>query len=387
MKNSIEDDLETLAITWAKHWRNLPMEEPIVQVEYELARLTGKKYCLAHSSGTMALLAAFFGVGVGPGDEVIVPALACSAVATPLLVLGAVPVFCDIHPRTLCMEPESVKTSLSERTRAICVVSLWGNICDMKRLSDLARDAGVALIEDCSQVPGARFHGKPTGSFGTVSVFSMQGSKALRGGEGGAIVTNSAQIYNRILVLGHHGRVQHCLVEPNKTMREMGETTLGLKLRPHALAMALALRRLKRLEQDNINRRRAACCYDQVFLDIPGVFVVRQYPGVERGGFFVEYPLIYVGDRRGGRAIHEVARRCAQRGLPVKIQRYPPLHLERTFRVADSFFGRPGASLRPTVSLPNVEGIAPRILSLPFFETADKALVREMANLLVDAMF
>jgi dTDP-4-amino-4,6-dideoxygalactose transaminase len=352
---------------WNQHWRNLPMEAPIVAVEQALRQWTGRQYALAHTSGTMALLAAWFGVGIRPGQEVIVPSLACSAVASPLLVLGARPVFCDVDPRTLTIDPWDVENRITGATRGVCAVHMWGNPCAVDILERLCRQHGLALVEDCAQAPGAVIHGRPAGSFGDVSVFSMQGSKALGGGEGGAIVTDSAQVYDRILVLGHPGRVQHSLVDPQSPFRSLGESTLGLKLRPTALSMALALAKMEALAAHNHACQATAARYDELFLPMPGVRVVRVNPGCIRGGMSSVYPLIYTGDLRGAAPIPQFVARLCRYGVHARVGRYPPLHRQATFSMADELFGRvaPRCVEARALELPHTEHLAGRILSLP----------------------
>ena len=133
--------------------------------EAAFCELTGADFSLAMNSGTSALHSAYFAVGVGPGSEVIVPGYTWHASATPVLQCGAVPVFCEIDPRTLTIDPEDVERRINERTRAICAVHTWGNPAPMDRIIEIADRHGVSVIEDCSHAHGASYRGRSVGSW------------------------------------------------------------------------------------------------------------------------------------------------------------------------------------------------------------------------------
>lgn len=156
----------------------------IEKFEHEFAELSGTKFALAMNSGTAALHSAYFALGVGPGTEVIVPAYTWHASATPVLQCGAVPVFCDIDPRTLTIDADAIAPLITERTRGICAVHIWGNPCEMDRITALANERGVSVVEDCSHAHGARYGGRPVGSWGDIGCFSLHASKPVAAGEG-----------------------------------------------------------------------------------------------------------------------------------------------------------------------------------------------------------
>ncbi|HQE83495.1 MAG TPA: DegT/DnrJ/EryC1/StrS family aminotransferase, partial [Candidatus Hydrogenedentes bacterium] len=138
---------------------------PVVR-EFEEAwrKHIGSRFCVSVMNGTSALYSAYFGVGVGPGDEVICPVNTWICTIAPALLLGAKPVFCDIDPETLMLDPEDVKRKITDKTRCICAVHLWGNVCDMDALLALGKQHGIPVLEDCSHAHGAVYKGKMCGA-------------------------------------------------------------------------------------------------------------------------------------------------------------------------------------------------------------------------------
>src|SRR5207249_3027548 len=151
-----------------------PCYRGVARADYE-----ARRHGLVMNSGTAALHSAYFAAGVGPGSEVIVPSYTFFASAAPILQCGGTPVFCDVDERTLTADPDDVERRITPRTRAICVVHMWGNPARMDRFSEIARRHRVALIEDCSHAHGASYRGRPVGSWGDIGCFSLQGEKAV----------------------------------------------------------------------------------------------------------------------------------------------------------------------------------------------------------------
>jgi len=253
--------------------------------EFEAAyrRRVGTKYALAMNSGTATLHSAFFAVGAGPGTEVIVPSYIWHATITPILHCAATPVFCDIDPNTLVADPEDIARRITPRTKAICVVHTWGNVVDMDPIMTMARKHGIAVIEDASHAHGALYKGRPVGSIGDIGCFSMQGAKAVSGGESGVATTNSAEYFDRMVLLGHFGRVGGG--EGNHTFDDLGDMSLGAKYRPHVFAIALAHSNLERL--DELNRRRTAnyALLNELLADCPGIEIAGPREDCRRGGY------------------------------------------------------------------------------------------------------
>lgn len=166
-----------------------------------LEERTGRAYATAVSSGTTALEIVLSALGIGPGDEVVVPALTFAAPAAAVLTVGAVPVLCDIDPDSWTIDPDAAGALLTARTKALVAVDLMGHPCDYERLARL----GVPVVEDAAQAHGARTAQGPAGSFGVASVFSFHVNKAVTSGEGGAVLTDDPELADAVRLLTHHG--------------------------------------------------------------------------------------------------------------------------------------------------------------------------------------
>ena len=161
-------------------------------------------HALAVNSNTSGLIAAMGAIGVGPGDEVIVTAYSMSASAVAPLFYGATPIFADVEPDTFCLDPESVKAAITDRTRAILVVDLFGQPCDAPALRALADKHDLKIIEDCAQAPGAMLNGDYAGLLGDIGIFSLNYHKHIHSGEGGIMLTNDDELAQRIALIRNH---------------------------------------------------------------------------------------------------------------------------------------------------------------------------------------
>jgi dTDP-4-amino-4,6-dideoxygalactose transaminase len=257
------------------------------------------KHCIPTANGSAALLVVLEALDVGPGDEVIVPGLTWVANASAVLRANAVPVLVDIDPETLCLSVEATQRALSSRTRAICVVHLYSSMADMDRLRTLATEAGLPLIEDCAQAHGAAWHDARAGTLGTVGVFSMQQTKVLTAGEGGAVITDSADLARRLEQLRADGRVFRSI--PPRVgaleLAELGEVT-GANLAMSEVQAALLLEGLARLEGENRVREDNARRLDAALAELPGVTPVRSLPGQTRRSYY--HYVVRVDCRRFG---------------------------------------------------------------------------------------
>ncbi len=198
--------------------------------EEAVARYIGSKHGVATSSGTTALQVAAEALGIGHGDEVITTPFTFIATSNAVLFRGAKPVFADIEPNTCNIDPKSVKERITERTKAILPVHLYGNPCDMDALARICAKRRVLLLEDCAQSIGAEWKGRKTGSFGDAAIFSFYATKNLSTGEGGMVLTNSDGIREKAFLLANQGqkvRYEHMSVGFNYRMTEI-EAALGM---------------------------------------------------------------------------------------------------------------------------------------------------------------
>ena len=181
---------------------NSPMEQ---EFEQEFAAYHGTKYAVFMANGTTTLECALTALGCGEGDEVIVPALTWMATALAATYVGAVPVFVDIEPATLCMDPEKLEAAITPKTRAIIPVHAYGSTADLERILAIADRHGIPVIEDCAHMQGGFWNGRGVGSWGKVGSFSFQQSKTLASGEGGICITNDKELADKIYLLKHIG--------------------------------------------------------------------------------------------------------------------------------------------------------------------------------------
>jgi perosamine synthetase len=216
--------------------------------EEAFATYVGRRYAISLPSCTSGLHLALLALGIGPGDEVVVPDITWIATAAPISYVGATPVFTDVDRDSWCLTADTLEAALTPRTKAVIVVDLYGNMPDMDAIQRLADRHRVAVIEDAAEAIGSTYKGRPAGSFGVASAFSFHGSKTLTTGEGGMLLTDDETIYQRCLVLHDHGR------QPGDIMFRNIE--VGYKYKMSSLQAALGLAQLERIDE-LIARKRA----------------------------------------------------------------------------------------------------------------------------------
>ena len=247
--------------------------------ETDFAAYHDRVHALLVNSGTSALFSAMEGLGLGPNDEVICPTYTFFATISPIVHTGAKVVFCDAGADGN-LDPSKLAELITPRTRAIFVTHMWGVPCDMPAIMDIARNHSLAVVEDCSHAHGAEITGRPVGSFGDIGAWSLQGQKIVTGGEGGILVTDNKEVYFRALAHGHYNKRCKSEIPADQPLAAFSTSGLGLKLRAHPLAIALAEDQFARLPQW-LERKRAHAAYiseqlaDIPFLRLP-VFTDRQ---------------------------------------------------------------------------------------------------------------
>lgn len=229
--------LDAAAHGWGKHCYDY-----IERFERAFADQIGVSSAVSTSSATGALHLGLAALGVGPGDEVIVPDITWIASVAPIVHLGGTVRFADIDPLTWCIDPDSVESLITGRTRAVLAVHLYGNPCDVVRLGEICERHQVALIEDAAEGIGTVIDGHAAGSLGRFSVFSFHGTKTVTTGEGGMLVTNDRSVEKTVRVLNNHGRA------PERAADFVPEM-IGYKYRMSNLQAALGLGQLERLHE------------------------------------------------------------------------------------------------------------------------------------------
>jgi len=231
--------------------------------EPAFAAYVGRRYAISLPSCTAAIHLALAALGVGPGDEVIVPEATWIASSAPISYVGATPIFADIDERTWCLSPQAFEDCVTPRTRAVIPVDLYGNIPDMDAILDVARRHGIAVIEDAAEAIGSEYKGRRAGSFGDVSVFSFHGSKTLTTGEGGMLLTDDDDLRARALFLRDHGR------KPGDKMFFNHEVAFKYKM--SSMQAALGLAQLERIDELLAQKRRIFGWYEENLRDVKGV--------------------------------------------------------------------------------------------------------------------
>ncbi|PZP58226.1 MAG: erythromycin biosynthesis sensory transduction protein eryC1 [Azospira oryzae] len=303
-------------------------------LEQEVAAYLGVKHAVAVASGTDALHLALRAAGVQGGDEVITTAFTFIATAEAIAYIGARPVFVDIDPATFNLDPGALEAAITDRTRAILPVHLYGQAADMDPIMEIARRRGLRVIEDCAQSFGADYRGRRTGTLGDVGCFSFYPSKNLGAyGDGGMVTTNDDALADQVRVLRDHGsrvRYHHSVIGYNSRLDELQAAILRVKL--------------KRIEAYNARRREAAARYTAQLAGSPIV------PPKEAGyGRHVYHQYTVRSGRRDA-----IQKALAEAGIASAIYYPIPLHRQEVYQAA--YRG---------LTLPETEAAAREVLSLP----------------------
>jgi perosamine synthetase len=206
------------------------------------------KYAIATSSCTGALHMGMTALGIGPGDEVIMADTNWIATVSPIVHLGAKPIFVDILPGSWCIDPELVEQAITPCTKAIVAVHLYGNLCDMDKLLAIGEKYGIPVIEDAAEAIGSIYHGRRAGTMGKFGVFSFHGTKTITTGEGGIFVTNDSELYEYVLTLSNHGRARG-------QIKQFWSDMVGFKYKMSNIQAAIGCAQIERIDE-LIQRKR-----------------------------------------------------------------------------------------------------------------------------------
>lgn len=343
-------------------------------LEEDYRRRWGHRHAVAYCNATSAIFAAFQAFGLQPGDEVLVPSATYWASVVPMLWAGAVPIFCESETRFGGLDPEDVRRKVTPRAKALVIVPLWGMPSRMDELTAIARENDLLVLEDASHAHGASFHGKPIGTFGDISVFSLQTNKLAPAGEGGVLLTQSDLFHERILCLGHFERILS-LKTPAKRFAGTG---FGLKHRMSPLNAAVARTQLAHLDERN-RARGEAIQYVAMRLEPLGINTFLPPEGVERVYFHF---MVENREEVTGTSTSSLHKALLAEGCHVLLPRYPLLHQQPLF-TEDIFLDVARLRDRPRSSLPRYSAedlpfttaANGRMLQLPSFTRPTRALL------------
>jgi perosamine synthetase len=236
----------------------------------------GVDYAIATSSCTGALHMGMAALGIGPGDEVIMADSNWIAICSPVINLGATPVFVDILEDSWCIDPEKVEAAITPKTKAIVAVHLYGNLCEMEHLLAISDRHGIPVIEDAAEAVGSVYHGKRVGSMGKFGTFSFHGTKTLTTGEGGMFVTNDPELFGRVLTLSNHGR------SPSQAKHFWPEM-VGFKYKMSNIQAAIGCAQIERIDELIDRKREIFISYKEALVDVTGISMNPESEGTING--------------------------------------------------------------------------------------------------------
>jgi dTDP-4-amino-4,6-dideoxygalactose transaminase len=344
------------------------------EFEAEFAEWHDREYALGFNNGTASLLGAMYGVGVGAGDEVVGPSMTYWATMLPCIELGATPVFADIEPDTLCVDPDSVAERVSDDTAAIVVTHYSGHPTDMDPIVEIAREHDASVIEDVSHAHGARYEGQLVGNIGDVGAMSMMSGKSFPIGEGGMLVTDDREIYERAVAYGHYTRHDE-LTEPELT--QYADLPFGgHKHRMHQISAAVGRVQLKSYDERMAEIQRALNYFWDLLEDVPGIRPHRVEDEDSTMGGWYNPKGLYVADELGGLSLDRFAEAVEAEGSSCSPGCNFPLHTHPLMNEADVYGEGKPTRLRNASrdvreepgSLPVAEGIEERVYNIPWFK-------------------
>jgi dTDP-4-amino-4,6-dideoxygalactose transaminase len=322
--------------------------------EQAMANCVGTDYAVAVNSGTSALHLIVRALGIGPGDEVITTPFSFIASTNCILMEGATPVFVDIDPQTLCIDPEAVRSAITSRTVAILAVDVFGHPADWRRLETIAMEHDLILIEDSAESLGSALDGKPCGSFGRAAIFGFYPNKQITTGEGGMLVTDDEELASHCRSMANQGRGDD---------RWLSHARLGYNYRLDEMSAALGLSQLERIEGIVAARADVAAWYLEELASIDGLILPRVAKNV-RMSWFVFVIQLASGFTREDRdqtieALHAQGIGCRDYFQPIHLQPF----IQKTLGTARDQY-------------PVTESVSDRTIALPFFPemTRDQVL-------------
>ncbi len=349
-----------------KRGMNWAIGPEVTEFEERLAAYLKVKYCLAVNSGTSALHVILVAYGIGPGDEVIVPSFTFISTVNAVLFVGAKPVFADIEEKTYGLDPKDVERKITPKTKAIIPVHVGGIPCLIEEISDIARKHKIILIEDAAEALGARVGETKVGSIGDAAILSFCQNKPITTGEGGAVVTNSEEIFNKLKLIRSHGRLETKGLNYFTTTQYMDYVTLGYNFRMSNITAALGVAQLKKLDKIVEMRRDRAHLYDNALSKVENVVTPQEPPGYYH--VYQMYNILVPAKLRDG-----LIQRLSENGIMSKVNFYP-IHKTHFYK----------NELKYNITLPVTEKVSSQVITLPLYPKISRKEINDVTNCIAD---
>jgi len=326
----------------------------VEQFESQLAKYVGSNYCLVFNSGTSALHAALLSLDIKSGNRVLVPSFTFISTVNSVLMVGARPTFVDIEEENLGLDPSKIKFAIRTNTKAIIPVHYAGLPCKIEEIKEISRKKRIPLIEDAAEALGSRIGKKMVGTYGELSIFSFAGNKVLTTGEGGAIVTNSKKIFNKLKLIRSHGRIENHSYFSSNIKPEYVE--LGYNWRMSSISAALGIAQLNKMEKIITLRRKNAAYLSSRLIKYDQIKVPTEPKHYRHVYQIYSIQLQNVNQR------NKLMKFLTKKGIMTKVY-FSPIHQTK-------FYRRLGFS--KTRNLLLTERISNKILSLPLYPNMKK---------------
>jgi len=334
------------------YWTTGPQSK---EFEKMIAGYIGTKYAVVFNSGTSALHAAVLAHNIKEGDEAIVPSFTFIATANALLFAGAKPVFADIEGKTFGLDPEDVKEKITGKVKAIIPVHYGGSPCLIRELKEIAEDYNLILIEDAAEGFGAKIEKKKVGTFGDSAMLSFCQNKVITTGDGGAVVTDSREIYEKLKLIRSHGRLEDS--DYFSSWKYMDYVTLGYNYRMSDIAAALGISQLEKIDKIIQIRKTNAEYMNNGLSDVEGILP----PKPPYDYYFHVYQMYTVRVKGEQKTRNNLAKYLAEKGITTKVY-FHPVHLTHFYK----------NELNYNCKLPVTEEISKQVLTLPMHPSLTK---------------
>lgn len=352
---------EIEAVTEVLRSPYLSLGPKLTEFENAFCQYVGRKYAVAVNSGTSGLYLCMLAAGIEPGDEVLTTPFTFIATATSIMMAGGKPVFVDIDPGTLNIDPIKARAAITKKTKAILPVEVFGNTAGMDEYEKIAKENGLIMIEDCCEALGSTLNGRKAGTFGDIGVFAFYPNKQMTTGEGGMIITDDEQLADMCISLRNQGR--------GKTSGWLGHERLGYNYRLSDINCALGIVQLSRIEEFKLKRRQVAKWYQEILASEDRITVPAECQGCDTSWFVF---VIQLAQKYSFEQRNKILEQLKEEGIQVN-NYFPPVHLQPF--MAEKFGYKNG-------SFPVTESICQKTIALPFYNN----LTREEVQLVCDTL-